>query len=53
MKALIIILACLTLALVFTVVEKLRCLKHESTVIPLDDPDELKKALRKYHDLED
>lgn len=53
MKALIIILACLALALVFTAVEKLRCQRHETVEIPLDDPDELKKALRKYHDLED
>ena len=53
MKTLIIILACLVLAFVFSAVEKLRCLKHGTAEIPFNNPEELKKALRKYRDQEE
>ena len=47
MKALILILCCLTLALVFTVIEKLRVLKSWNK-IKLDDPQHLKDSLKEY-----
>ena len=47
MKALILILCCLTLALVFTVIEKLRVLKSWNK-IKSDDPQHLKDSLKEY-----
>lgn len=47
MKALILILCCLTLALVFTVIEKLRVLKSWNR-IKSDDPQHLKDSLKEY-----
>jgi len=49
MKALILILCCLTLALVFTVIEKLRVLKSWNK-IKSDDPQHLKDSLKEYCD---
>lgn len=49
MKALILILCCLTLALVFTVIEKLRVLKSWNK-IKLDDPQHLTDSLKEYCD---
>ena len=49
MKALILILCCLTLALVFTVIEKLRVLKSWNR-IKSDDPLHLKDSLKEYCD---
>lgn len=49
MKALILILCCLTLALVFTVIEKLRVLKSWNR-IKSDDPQHLKDSLEEYCD---
>ena len=49
MKALILILCCLTLALVFTVIEKLRVLKSWNK-IKSDDPQHLTDSLKEYCD---
>jgi len=49
MKALIIILCCLALALVLSSVEKLRELKNNDK-IKLDDPQQLKDSLKDYSD---
>ena len=49
MKALILILCCLTLALVLTVIEKLRVLKSWNK-IKSDDPQHLTDSLKEYCD---
>ena len=49
MKTLIIIACCLALALVFTVIEKLRVLKSW-TRIKSDNPQHLKDSLKEYCD---
>ena len=49
MKALTLILCCLTLALVFTVIEKLRVLKSKNK-IKSDDPQHMKDSLKEYCD---
>lgn len=55
MKALIIIAACILLAAVLSAIEKFRVMVSETKTkqLPLDNPDELDKALQKYRDLED
>lgn len=49
MKALIIILCCLALALVLSAIEKLRVLKKRDKII-LNDPEQLKDSLEYYRD---
>lgn len=51
MKALIIILCCLALALVLSAIEKLRVLKKKRII--LDDPEKLKDSLKDYRDMID
>ena len=55
MKALIIIAACILLAVILSAIERVRCIIKETKTkrLPLDNPDELAKALQKYRDLED
>lgn len=53
MKALIIIVCCVALALILTAAEKIRLLKQQKTQLQLDDPEKLQEQLKRYRDLID